>query len=57
MLNHTKIKKFFENNPYGFIELVQPDNNNFRLYKDVQYSLDETSITFINIIYTKKKIW
>ena len=55
MLNYTKIKTFFKNCPEGFIELVQMDGNNFRLYKDTPYSLDETSITFMNIIYTTKK--
>ena len=55
MLNYTKIKTFFKNCPEGVIELVQSDGKNFRLYKDTAYSLDETSITFMNIIYATKK--
>ena len=55
MLNSKRIKSFFESNPNGFIELVQCDGNNFRLYNDITYSLDETSITFVNITYTFKK--
>lgn len=55
MLNSKRIEQFFENNPEGFIELVQSDGNNFRLSKDIGYSLDETSITFHNITYTQKK--
>lgn len=54
MLNYTKIRKFFENNPKGYIGLIQYDDNNFRLSKDIPFRLDETSITFINITYTKK---
>ena len=55
MLNSKRINSFFESNPDGYIELVQFDGNNFRLYDDISYSLDETSITFINITYTEKK--
>lgn len=54
MLNSYRIEKFFENNPKGFIELVQKDGNNFRLSKDVAFSLDMTSITFINITYSNR---
>lgn len=55
MLNTTRIENFFDNYPEGFIELVQCDGNNFRLKKGVPFSLDETSITFHNIVYSIKK--
>lgn len=54
MLNSKGITNFFKNHPDGFIELVQIDGKNFRLYKDVAFSLDESSITFQNIRYTER---
>jgi len=55
MLNTKRIKRFFENNPEGHIDLIETDGVIFRLEKDIPYSLDENSITFHNIIYTDKK--
>ena len=53
MLNSTVMHKFFKNNPQGHINIVQQDCV-FQLYEDISFSLDETSITFINISYTDK---
>ena len=54
MLNSGRIHKFFKNNPKGYINIIQSDKE-FQLYEDVSFSLDETSISFINITYTDKK--
>lgn len=54
MLNYTRIKKFFKEYPNGYISIVLPDAT-FKLYQDINYYLDTTSITFKNITYTDKK--
>lgn len=54
MLNYKKIKNFFKTYQTGYIGIVLPDCE-FRLYSDVDYYLDETSITFKNITYTDNK--
>lgn len=54
MLNYKTIKNFFNEYPEGYIGLVLPDCV-FKLTKDIAYSLDMTSITFMDITYTDKK--
>lgn len=54
MLNYSIIKKFFENNPDGYINIIQSDCV-FKLTEEVPYVLDETSITLLGIYYNDKK--
>lgn len=53
MLNYTIMRKFFEDNPKGYINLVQSDCV-FKITSDIAYILDETSITLMGIYYTDK---
>ena len=53
MLNSTVIRKFFKNNPDGYINIVQSDCV-FRLTDDIAFMLDETSITFLGINYADR---
>lgn len=53
MLNSTSIHNFFKNHPKGYINIVQCDGV-FRLEEEMAFSLDKTSITFINISYTDR---
>lgn len=54
MLNYKTIKNFFERYPEGYISLVLPDTE-FKLTEGISYSLDMTSITFMDISFTDKK--
>lgn len=54
MLNYKNIKNFFKEYPEGKINLVQSDCV-FTLTKEIIFTLDMSSITFIGITYTEKK--
>ena len=53
MLNYTAIRNFFDNNPEGYINIVQSDCV-FKLTSDIGFYLDTTSITLNGIYYTDK---
>ena len=54
MLNYTIIRKFFNDYPKGYINIIQTDCV-FKLTNDIAFSLDESSITLLGIYYTDKK--
>ena len=53
MLDYKRIEKFFDNYPDGVISIVQADAS-FDLTKDVAFSLDTNSVTFYDIVFTRK---
>lgn len=54
MLDYKRVNEFFKNYPNGCICIVQVDEV-FKLTCDVSFYLDENSITFLNIHFTRKE--
>lgn len=50
MLTSKRIHNFFKKNPNGFIDIIQSDKN-FRLTKDISFSVDSNSITLIDCVF------